>query len=67
MKTYNGLTAEYFRRLKRLDKIAKTEGAKAPFPAWMRVHQDAVIARGENSELFDYQLKRAYPKEGALF
>lgn len=65
--TYKGLINEYFKRGIRLNRIAKTEGANAPFPHWINVMGDEVEARRENSELYDYQLRRAYPRERSLF
>ncbi len=71
MKTYKGLLTEYFKRNKRLDKIAKSIGRKSILHEnsniFFKIYKDFSKAEAENSELYNYQLRRAYPREGLLF
>ncbi len=63
MKTYKGLVNDYFTRNKRLEKIAWSLGRRhlSHHDFWAtNTYIDQIAAMTENSELFDYQLRRAY-------
>ena len=62
--TYKTLTSEYFKRNARLMKIRKRVGREdicwEPNKIFFTILQDDQQAHRENSELWNYQMRRAY-------
>ena len=62
--TYKTLTSEYFKRNARLNTIAKKSGRKTylsePLNVFFTILTDLTNARRENTELWNYQMRRAY-------
>jgi hypothetical protein len=64
MRTYKGLTSDHIKSYGRLNRVAQQVGRndkavrKEPFGVFIKIYKDQLIAEEENSEIFDYQLKR---------
>lgn len=67
MKTYKGLLTEYFKRSKRLEKIAESGFRKRmvtiyPMDLFQKVQDDISSIRDEEAEEFKYLRERHFQK-----